>query len=319
MTHDDTIHAFLDAVHSCGVARDSCTINVAGRSAQGLLRMQQGLIVHARYADAEGLEAVGRLLADGPLHHDLRPGGAPQPGNMSLPYQPFLLDALGRLEAAAGAPPDQDLNWSDVTPELTRERRLRPPPLPSARPAPPPPILELASAELRDLGPVDPGPPSTADGAAAIRSTSGSGHPNLSLLLAAGTVLIVALVAVAIFGGQASARARPAAEQPAPTDPSVGAVEASALEGEGAELPVLAAGEAPASPLPELGLKPTIVCRLLIDSRGQVVRAEVHQPRGDLEGFEAAALQAARSYRFAPARRHGVPVASWLHWPVQFR
>lgn len=77
-------------------------------------------------------------------------------------------------------------------------------------------------------------------------------------------------------------------------------------------------GPAPSAPAAVGALRPTILCRLLIDPRGVVVAATVQRPRRDLARFEAIALATVRGYRFEPAQRAGQPVSSWLNWPVQF-
>src|SRR5262245_3598778 len=77
-------------------------------------------------------------------------------------------------------------------------------------------------------------------------------------------------------------------------------------------------GAPPIQPASSGALRPTILCRLLIDARGAVVSASVQRPRRDLARFEEIALASVREYRFEPAQRNGQPVSSWLNWPVQF-
>jgi TonB family protein len=96
-----------------------------------------------------------------------------------------------------------------------------------------------------------------------------------------------------------------------------GVVEASALTAEGDQLPFLVAGEAPVVVLGELALRPTIVCRLLIDARGNVIEASVYRSRSELATLEADVLAAVRGFRFAPAQRNGQSVAVWINWPVE--
>jgi len=96
------------------------------------------------------------------------------------------------------------------------------------------------------------------------------------------------------------------------------AVEATALAGPRDALPALVAGAPPAAPA-GAALKPTIVCRLLIDAAGHVAEAKVYRSRLDLAAFEEAALDAIERYRFAPGRRDGRPVPVWINWPVTFR
>jgi TonB family protein len=303
MNHDETVETLLDAIHGAGVTRQASDFLIEGRSARGAVGLRDGLVVHARYADVDGLEAVGLLLADAPLLHQALPGQPLRARNMSLSYQAFLLEALHRLEAlgrSATAPGGSDLHWDDVMPGLTEERPI---PATTGRPPvePPSPPRPAAEVRIRRRHPL-------------------RDHAGALALAGAGALVLVAVVAFAILGPRRGvAKGAAPAVAAATTDPAAGALEASALESAGADLPVLAAGESPPSPAPDLGLRPTVICRLLIDAGGQVVQAEVFQRRPDLEVFEQAALQAARGFRFAPARKDGHPVATWINWPVQFR
>src|SRR5262249_55469949 len=66
-----------------------------------------------------------------------------------------------------------------------------------------------------------------------------------------------------------------------------------------------------------LTLSPTIVVRLLVGRDGQVKDAQVFRPRAELAQFEAAAVEAARRYRFEPAMENGEAAESWINWPVR--
>ena len=96
--------------------------------------------------------------------------------------------------------------------------------------------------------------------------------------------------------------------------------EASELGGPGDAAPVLVRGSAPRTPPgASTSLRPTIVCRLLVDAYGAVVEARVYLPRPELRAFEEAALRAVRRFEFVPARSAGAPVAAFVQWPVSFR
>jgi hypothetical protein len=138
---------------------------------------------------------------------------------------------------------------------------------------------------------------------------------------AVAAIALVALTLGALYA--AGTRGRDAASPPAlgrdaAPDPAA-AIDAGALSGAGDRLPELLSGAAPDSPDPTLGLRPTVVCRLLVDVNGAVHTPSVYRPRADLAAFEAVALDAVRSYRFRPAERGGKPVAAWVNWPVSFR
>jgi TonB family protein len=95
-------------------------------------------------------------------------------------------------------------------------------------------------------------------------------------------------------------------------------LEASQLVGPGDEPPQLIAGAPPHTPAQALPLSPTIVCRILIDRDGTVVKSAVFRSRVDLTLYEDAALAAVQHWRFRPGRHGGRAVAAWINWPVQF-
>jgi TonB family protein len=96
-------------------------------------------------------------------------------------------------------------------------------------------------------------------------------------------------------------------------------VEATRLTGPQDALPTLTAGQPPAAPDAASTLKPTVVCRLLLDADGRVVDAKIYRSRLDLAAFEDAALDAVRRYQFTPGRLAGKAVPVWINWPVAFR
>lgn len=94
--------------------------------------------------------------------------------------------------------------------------------------------------------------------------------------------------------------------------------EASVLSGPGDALPTLIEGLPPPTPNVDVPLAPTIVCRMRISESGTVEEARVYRPRLELAVFEEAALAEVKTYRFAPAKKAGKPVAVWINWPVRF-
>jgi TonB family protein len=60
----------------------------------------------------------------------------------------------------------------------------------------------------------------------------------------------------------------------------------------------------------------TVLVEALIDVEGRISRARVIQ---SVPGLDEAALEAARRWRFEPARKAGKPVATIIHMPVAFR
>jgi protein TonB len=61
------------------------------------------------------------------------------------------------------------------------------------------------------------------------------------------------------------------------------------------------------------------VCRILVDEHGAVREARIFRSRLDLEIYENAALAAVRTWRFAPGRKGGRPVRTWINYPVSFQ
>ena len=64
-------------------------------------------------------------------------------------------------------------------------------------------------------------------------------------------------------------------------------------------------------------LSDTVILRVLVDENGQVLEVEV--VRAKYPFFRAAAVEAVRKFRFAPARHRGVPVKSWIIVPIRFQ
>lgn len=124
--------------------------------------------------------------------------------------------------------------------------------------------------------------------------------------------------------------ARPTVAQPIPaeappddrSDPATGGP-----ANDGGEAPVAPAIEPPrilASPPPaypdsELaeGREPSVILHVVLDAQGQVQAAHVDHAAG--EAFDAAALAAIRTWRFAPATRDGVGIGASVHVAVHFR
>lgn len=165
--------------------------------------------------------------------------------------------------------------------------------------------LLITSAQLSDEGRLPR--PSTSKGSAKRTRRALVG---LSLGVVAVVAATIALVRAPESGG-------PKADEPGPVS-STGSVDIAELKDEGDRAPVLVAGEPPQSPSPDGALNPTVVCRVLVDSEGEVSEAEIYAPRPELRIFEQAALAAVRTYRFEPAIRDGQAIASWINWPVRF-
>jgi TonB family protein len=95
-------------------------------------------------------------------------------------------------------------------------------------------------------------------------------------------------------------------------------VEADALTGLTDVVPRLVDAPEPIRPVDAPSLQPTILVRALVGGDGTVAQTEIVAPRPEMMAFEAAALQAVKTYRFKPAQRAGKVVAAWINLPVSF-
>jgi TonB family protein len=122
------------------------------------------------------------------------------------------------------------------------------------------------------------------------------------------------LAGVVALGAMGCRNARPA-------DPVGGGERASAPPDQ--EPPVAINGDSPIQYPPRLydqKVEGDVVLRLFVDSTGRLVpeSSRVVEPSG-YSGLDSAALTGARRLRFAPARRHGLPIATGFLQPVEFR
>jgi TonB family protein len=118
--------------------------------------------------------------------------------------------------------------------------------------------------------------------------------------------------------GTGGVRSLPPAAAPVQAVPPIAAYDVAQLTGVGDLAPALISGPRPARPASALPLSPTIVCRILVDAEGKVVRSTIFRSRLELAPYEDAALAAVQRYRFQPARRGGQAVAAWMNWPIRF-
>ena len=86
-------------------------------------------------------------------------------------------------------------------------------------------------------------------------------------------------------------------------------VDISDLNGPRDVVPALLSGMPPTAP-EDSPVLPTILCRVLLDTRGTVYEVRVFQPRSGLDAFEEAAIAAVKQYRFSPASVKASPCQS---------
>lgn len=99
-----------------------------------------------------------------------------------------------------------------------------------------------------------------------------------------------------------------------------GAGEAGNGDGEGAGIGRRSGGKTPEYPrlAREEGWEGTVSLELLVTDRGAVAEARVAKSSGHV-ALDEAALEAARTWTFEPARRGGVATAARVRMPVTFR
>lgn len=289
--------SLLDLVQANVLVRNTCRITVAGPAGSGVLYLADGTVVHASYGTLEGRDAFFALVAAGDVFFQVETGLKPPRRTVHEKWENLALEAMrlqdeGKVPLALAAPPAGPRKVVATAPPpptrisiLPQEATPQPAPFP-ARPTPRP---------------------------------RASQSPNRLPLIAG----LAALVVLAGVGGYFAIAQRSTAGDDRATargsaSPMIEPIEASELTMPGDRKPVLLQGTPPPSPLPDLAVRPTIVCRILIGVDGTVQQAQVYQSRLDLAQFEAAALAAVRTYRFSPASRNATPVPAWINWPVSF-
>lgn len=294
--------SLADLVQVSGVAGRTCCVKVMTAGGNGALYLEAGEVVSAAYEDLTGFEALVALVAARAGHFEVENDAAPPRPTMSGKVQNLLIEANARIVAGKVPTP-----------------RRQAPAAPRAT------ALPETAAMLAPIATAAGG----SDRFAGDRRGRGlwiGGVAALALLGAAGWLTFARGDAAARGGSGGGDPNRPAAAAPAlpataeaAASPAAAALEVTQLTGPGDAKPALLSGQPPAAPDSSSGLKPTIVCRLLIGADGRVIEAKIYRSRLDLGSFEDAALDAVRGYRFSPGRHAGAPVPVWINWPVAFR
>jgi Domain of unknown function (DUF4388)/Gram-negative bacterial TonB protein C-terminal len=287
--------ALHDLLQVKEMSRATCRVLVNGSGADGVLYVQAGEVVYAAYGELRGEEAAHAILEQSHVEYRVTSDALPPGTNMRARPAGLVMEAMRRLDEARRTAASEPATRSGVV-------RL-------GRKAPP----AAAAQEARV--------PEGAGDASRSRPLRRSAISSAALAMLAG--------AVAVGGVLLARRAppRPAEVAPETARPTQAlqraseegaAVEASTLRPPADAPPVLLSGAPPRSPDASLALKPSIVCRLLVDRGGGVARATIYQQRPDLAAFEAAALDSVKQYRFEPARQSGQAVPVFINWPVHF-
>jgi TonB family protein len=281
--------ALADVIQVKALQRSDCRIVVDGPAGAGELVLEKGHAVHAVYGGLKGADAAYELLIEDDLRYRVENGPAAEERSMRIAAQELVMEAMRLLDEGLLRIPRRTA--ADVMPTGTNGGYPTVEVL-----VPPEPAAAAAEAPARPRG------------------------RRFPWLPVAAALLALAVVAGAMFWVLREPQSR---GETAPGGAATAAVpaepfEAADLTGPGDRKPTLLVGRPPATPLPDRPLRPTIVCRVLIDAAGAVAEARVYRPRPDLQVFEKTALVAVRGYRFAPAERDGAPVPVWINWPVDF-
>jgi serine/threonine-protein kinase len=123
-------------------------------------------------------------------------------------------------------------------------------------------------------------------------------------------------------------RAEPARQEPAPAEPAPHAPAAPQTRagdlvrlGPGVTPPQLVSYDKPRYPplAQQLRVEGVVVISLLVDENGHVQEARVAEPIRQKVGINEAALAAARTARYRPATKDGVPVKVWTRLRIPFK
>lgn len=290
--------SLVDLVQANVLVRNSCRITVAGAAGSGVLFLADGTVVHAAYGALEGRDAFFALVGAGEVFFQVETGLKTPRRTVHEKWENLALEAMrlqdeGKLPLALATPSAGVRTAGAAAPAPTTRISLLPPEA-ATNPAP----LPKRPASRR-----------------------GTAGPSNRFALVGG---LAAFAVIAAAGGyfalaQRSGEARRPTAAATGTAPLTAPLEASELTQPGDTRPVLLQGTPPPSPLPDLAIRPSVVCRILIGVEGDVLDWQVYQSRLDLAQFEEAALKAVRTYRFKPASRSGAPVQVWTNWPVSFQ
>ncbi|MCU0292034.1 MAG: TonB family protein [Thermoanaerobaculaceae bacterium] len=270
-----------DLIQANALGRNTCRILVATPEGKGVLYLEDGTVIHASYGNLSGREAFFVLMATDNAFFHVESGLSTVFRTVQGNWQGLLMEAM----------------------QLRDEGRL-----------PKPVFAQTHAVEDEDARNVRSFPRIVPPVGAPQAAPSRQHLPTWAVV--AGALLLAGGAAVGALALKEKAPGKAPAQE---TVPAAVPVEASSLGGPADVQPRLVSGPQPPSPDPGLAVRPTIVCRILVDEQGHVREASIYRSRLDLAAFEDAALDAARRSRFTPALKGGRPVPVWLNWPVSFQ
>jgi TonB family protein len=283
----------IDLIQTNISSRTTCRITVSGPDGEGMVFLRDGEVVHAEHGGLSGRDAFRSMVSASDLYFNVEMGIACPRQTIRDGWRRLSLETLELLDAR---PPQRELTSAADSSQAPRtQARAR-----------------SASARTGVTGDLSRSEP------AADRDRVRSNRPWWPIAAGLGVVVTVVIGLIAITGSSSPSHdGGEVATQEAPALPAV-PVEATDLTEPG-DAPPRPRDLAPvASPDPTAAVRPTVVCRVLVDAEGRVQEAKIYRSRLDLALFEEAALDAVTRATFAPARRGGQPVPAWTNVPITF-
>jgi TonB family protein len=267
-------------------------LRLSGPAGDGLLLIRSGRVVHAAYGELPAADAAYLLVTEDAVDFKVESDVEIPGETVNFSAQELLMEAMRRFDEGVLKRPKAVA----VTMGSGVSGR-RAPPRPRSHEARKSPEAESLRRAMGHFLFVEP---ETATSLMRRRST-------LLWALPLGMAVVVAMVVAAFRTGIVSSS----------THREV--VRLADLGGPRDALPVLLSGGPAVAPADaDPSLHPTILYRIRIDREGNVHPQRPREAREGLAAFEAAAAEALRTYRFAPAVREGVPVPIEINWPVDF-
>jgi TonB family protein len=270
----------------------SYRLRLSGPAGDGLLLIRGGRVVHAAYGELPAADAAYLLVTEEAVDFKVE-ADVDIPGEtVNFSAQELLMEAMRRFDEGVLKRP-KSVSVTMGTGVSSR----REPPRPRSHESRKSPE---AQALRRAMGHFLFAEPETPISTMRRRST-------LLWVLPLGVALVVALVVAAFRTGTFTSSSHREV------------VRLSDLGGPRDILPILlSGGPAVAPPDADSSVHPTILYRIRVDREGNVHPQRPRESREGLAAFEAAASEALKTYRFAPAVREGIPVPIEINWPVDF-
>ena len=267
-------------------------LRLSGPAGDGLLFIHGGRVVHAAYGELPAADAAYLLVTEEGLDFEVETAAEVPADTVNFSAQELLMEAMRRFDEGILKRP------KPIAVTLGRggsTRRLPPRPRShEARKSPEAEALRRAMGHFLFAEPETP--------ISTMRR-----HSMLLWTLPIGVAVVVGLVFAGFRTGTFSSTSHRESVRP------------SDLGGPRDAFPVLLSGGPAFAPKDaDTTLHPTVLYRIRVDREGNVYPQRPHETREGLAAFEAAAAEALKAYRFAPALREGVPVPIEINWPVDF-